>query len=793
MKKTLLLSLLVLVGIISLSCARETAVDVEQPSSRRTVQFRVSSRPMAQDVVTKGVPYGQEGHLTEFPFGVAAYTYPASLSSSPSLYLQPSKVEYDPDKKAWLAERSVPWPDQGGTVRFVAYAPYDVARMTAPEDALPVLSYTTPAEIGDQRGLLVAAPDPVPDFPSGEFSGTVDIRFHHVLTGVIFAIGEGISIESIAVSGVYDAGVYHFDTGEWTDFSCVRSYTMDHPSVRKVEGLDVLEDKYILLFPPQTCPEGASIHLEADGQSLDIPIAGDEWPQGYVVPYILGRSDYDYHFETDEPVELDWDGDDSGDIDIDSWREDEDGNVQPVPWIVEGYYASREDAEAKTGKLTDCFVSAQIVSEPDATGKSAVRFTYTPAQPRSSESSLEEAINEALAAASPVGTATSYWNLANPVDGGDFIAESANTYVVSAPGYYRIPLVMGGGVKDGATVPAAYSADNFKDYQGESIQSPYLQLSSEAAGIPSAAYVLWTDRSMVDVSNETSWKVAPMEGAASSISYYGGSYWLHFHIPADKIGQGLVHLSVTDGEDLVMWSYLLWVTVPEEESAPAALAARNLGWVEKGMARESIYDAATAFVRLEQQKIGGKVLIVQVNRPAHTEVSLEHAGYSPYYQFGRKDPLMPGTETGEVSLRGQHATFNPVSEAAKSSVRTSIREPWSHLSYVGGSYDWCADEGKDNWWAGESAAKTVYDPSPAACRIPSHEELVSDEAALATLLPCGRRNSLEGRLVNVGKYAYYWSTTAVDESSVLIYTDDPEMTSGLGRRSRGLSVRPIKN
>ena len=46
--------------------------------------------------------------------------------------------------------------------------------------------------------------------------------------------------------------------------------------------------------------------------------------------------------------------------------------------------------------------------------------------------------------------------------------------------------------------------------------------------------------------------------------------------------------------------------------------------------------------------------------------------------------------------------------------------------------------------------------------------------------------------MNVGKYAYYWSSTAVDESSVKIYTDDPEMSGGLGRRSRGLSVRPIR-
>lgn len=781
MKKSIQVLLLLFV-CAGLSCTRETAEPDPVPGSNRGVRFSVSSRPMGKVSVTKGYPYGADDELTDMPFGVAAYTYASSPSSLPQIYLQPSKVVYDGEKKEWVSEQSAAWPDQGGSMRFFAYAPYDEAQMIAPDEGLPSLSYTAPEDIASQRGLLVAAPDAVPDHLSDAFSGTVEIVFRHVLSGVIFAIGEGIPIESITVSGVYDAGVYHFGTEEWTDMRVERSYRMEQPSVRKIQGLDVLDDQYILLFPPQVCPEGATVHLEADGQSLDIPIAGDVWPEGYVVPYILGRSDYEYHFDMEDPLELGWE-DGTVDMEIDSWREDPEGNVQPVPWIVEGYYASREDAVAKENKLADCFVTAEIVAEPDETGKSAVRFTTTAAEPRTVDSSLEEAVNASLASAAPLGSATSYWNLANPVDGGDAIVESANTYVVSAPGYYRIPLVMGAGVKNGVAAPDAYPAANFVDYKGAAVASPYLQQSSTSAGVPSAAYVVWEDRRLVDA-NESTWKLAPMEGGSSAISYYGGCYWLHFHISATNMAQGLVLLSVTDETDLVMWSYLVWVTADAE--------GVNLGWVEKGIAHENVYDAATAFVRLEQQKIGGKVLIVEANRPQHSEIALEHDGYCPYFQFGRKDPLMPGTPDGEMSLRGQHATFDFSTEGAKSRMETAIREPWAHLSYVGGSYDWCQNEGMDNWWGGDSAQKTVYDPSPVGYRVPTYEELTADAQALSGLLPSGRRNSLEGRLVNVGKYAYYWSSTAVDESSVKIYTDDPEMSSGLGRRSRGLSVRPMR-
>lgn len=37
--------------------------------------------------------------------------------------------------------------------------------------------------------------------------------------------------------------------------------------------------------------------------------------------------------------------------------------------------------------------------------------------------------------------------MANPIDGGDLNIETANCYVISAPGYYRIPLAYGNGVK----------------------------------------------------------------------------------------------------------------------------------------------------------------------------------------------------------------------------------------------------------------------------------------------------------------------------------------------------------
>lgn len=783
--------LLYIIGALALafSCQREVNFQ-DLPHGQKEVDFQVSVQAWQQDNATKGIPYGLDDKLEDLNLGVMAYTTSAS-GVGPTRYLETTHMAYDKSAKKWTVDKPLYWPDKLGTISFYAYAPFGKADVEAPEGSLPLLHYSTPEEITEQRGLLVFKSDPLPDYPQAASGTKVELTFHHILSAVTFIIGEGISIESIAVSGIYDQGTYSYETGLWSSLAANRTYELKKPSMHNVDGFDVLDDEYTLMFPPQICPEGANLHLVADGKELDIPLTGHNWKEGHIVAYVLGRNDYNYHFDAGEIPDLDWEG---GNVDIalESWRDKQDsGNLEAVPFVIEGYYATEEDAEAATNKLSDCFVTATITGDPDQQGKTALHVTYSPAEPFCEEFSKAEIINAYLAAAEEKGSATRTWNLSNPEDGGNVIMESANTYVVSGPGYYRIPLAMGNGIQENFPVPKTYYYDNFKDYLDNPVDSPLLHKSSTGVGVPTTAQVIWESAPLVDVVDQTGWEVAPVGDATSAISFDERVYWLNFHIPATSISQGLVHISIVDDSDRVMWSYMIWVTEPETPSA-TGIASRNLGWIELGTNYHTIWESATAYIRLEQQKIGGKHLIVKIDRPYHDKWEEVSTGYSPYYQFGRKDPLIPGYGKDEdIAMSGLHPTFeNSTSYGSKSSVGRSIQNPWLHLTYDHSPYDWCIAQGEENWWLVMTDGKTIYDPCPVGYRVPESSDM--EGWADLDLYPCGRRNSMEGQLVNVGKYRYYWSATTVDENSVRIYTDDPEMSSGLGRRSRGLTILPVQ-
>ena len=640
-------------GASLFSCTQEQ-VTPEVMHPVREISFRMEVAPWEQAFPTKGIPYNEEDKPEDLSFGVAAYTVTASGTDA-KRYFGPTKVFFDTDAGRWTMDAPAAWPNRGASIRFFAYGPYDADVMETPESALPQLHYSaSKMDMEAQRGLLVYASDPLPDYPATSSGAEIQFRFRHVLSAVSFIMGEGIEIESISVNGVYDEGTYDYASDEWEELKTAEaSYRIAQPEVEEYEGFAFVDAKHTLLFPPQMCPEGASIHLEAGGKSMDIPLSGHQWKQGHIVLYILGRNDYHYEFEVPEVDDLLSEGGEL-DVEVESWRERDDGGKEWVPWIVEGYYPSAEDAEAKENKLADSFVSVSPSESPDVDGKGFLQISYAPAS-------------------------------------------------------YR---------------------------------------------------------------------------TESAISFDGTLYWMNFHIGASAMGQGLVHLAVLDDRGLVMWSYLLWVS-PGPEDEAGVLSSQNLGWIEKGVARETIYDEATVYVRLEQQKIGGKHCIFRVHRPEHVVRETESDGYSPYYQFGRKDPLIPSVWNNDVAMYGLHTALEQTT--AKSTVGKSIREPWSHLSYgIKSPFDWCQDTGKDNWWSG----KTVYDPCPPGYRMPLEAEI---DGFVGILPRLGYRNSAKGQPVNVGKEGYYWSASARDEdnAAILHVSVDGSVEPDVARRSRGLSVRPI--
>lgn len=853
MKRALSLFTVLSLAAVLFSCTRE---EVEF-SPRKSVSFQAT---LTTDAQTRGIPYGSEKGLEETPFTAWAYTY-ADEASAKALYKAPVKVTFNSSANLWIPTESYVWPYKEGMIDFYAFAPFDAAELDTDSGKL---TYTVPESIPEQRGLMVAGPVVRKDNPTAD-QALVEIAFQHALAGITFKTGKSVKITEVKVSGICDTGVFDMKTMNWESIDKVtgeRIYTISEPGTTEKGDFDVFNAEHTLMLLPQTCPEGALLTVSTDSRTVEIPIEGHVWEQGKLTTYILARDDQEYFLTVDPPKDLDYQGGVVTGI-VTSYKYPDGGPQVPEDWEIIGFYPTQEDAENQTNELPDMgFIEKFEKGEPDEDGNYPISVEYGPDEPETVVQHFNELINAELAGSPEKGTPENPWNLANPADGGDFNTETANTYIVGAPGWYRIPMVAGNGVKNNVPNPSAYANNAYFDYKDQVIGSPYLQKTSGEAGTPSKAYVVWEDNPLIDVADETDWFITGTDGGACISATGSGDetvYWLNFHISKDNIHQGLANIAVEDENGTVMWSWFIWVTDYTAAADKAVkshpdynktftLMSRDLGWVEIGTSTTVTWEEDVVYIRIEQKnKLQGKVQIIEVRRPGHEEFSLDLDGFSPFFQFGRKDPLQPGISAGE---NGSLPTIGRVPKIVninnKVTVGTVIQNPGTHFGYgVKSPFDWSETANKTDWWwtgntasgviTAEAVVKTVYDPCPAGYHVPAsaaftgftrtgraaevgEETFVQSAGEVPTkndfkngwwfsvdgeaksdfiFFPSnGYRNSAKGELVNVGKNGYFWTAMPNGEDYARILEFDPENvypTKNDGRRSRALTVRPAKD
>ncbi len=148
--------------------------------------------------------------------------------------------------------------------------------------------------------------------------------------------------------------------------------------------------------------------------------------------------------------------------------------------------------------------------------------------------------------AASLGTLTEPYNLSNST-GAAAVENTANCYVVSAPGYYRIPLVYGNAIKGGKANTSAYKTSisnpnclqNFKDHADIDIDDPWITKSH----VPTRAKLVWADEKGL-VTNLT-------------VTGIGTDAFVNFEVPQSKIKNGNAVIAVVMGTD-VLWSWHLW-------------------------------------------------------------------------------------------------------------------------------------------------------------------------------------------------------------------------------------------
>ncbi len=452
-------------------------------------------------------------------------------------------------------------------------------------------------------------------------------------------------------------------------------------------------------------------------------------------------TNFTYTLSVTSPTDLDYAAGTSSTGRITSKRSD----GAAVSWSVENYYASAADAESKTHPLgSQSWVTSGLGTNMTGGENLALNIVHTAITPDETTISTDIAsiINGEISGKSSVGTVSEPINLANSSGGtGTYITESANCYIVNGPGWYKIPLVMGNGVKGNRTnsqslsyTGRAYSGtgknytQQFVDYKNQIVTSPYLQnsnsVSGKKPGTPSSASVVWQDVS--GLVNSCS-----IMASTSTTSDNNTVFWLEFEVPSGTVQQGNAVIAVydTDSEsptvDQIMWSYHIWVSNHTSEMDISNYMPYLLGWKATGgsITKKSF----KVYARLEQVSPGTEHAILELECPESTVQNHSTTGSALYYQWGRKDPLH-STDTQKATTSAGFTTnyvysFRYPTNFLRHGQTGHVKTFWvgSSERYRNAYNLWNATN--ETTGIGKTVVKTIYDPSPAGYTVPASNSL----------------------------------------------------------------------
>ena len=726
----------------------------------------------------------------------------------------------------------------------------------------PYVNIEVEPGVQNQKDLMTACSGTTPiHYATLGTAPAVPLQFQHAMTAIRFKIGDRLSgthkITKIEIVGAKSKGKFTLPSSvqatagasfnsAWSDVSTPATFTLDGISVNTsghvnetIVGKD--NDNFTFYMIPQSAA-GIKVKVYFDNQAspaIVAPFTGT-WKAGTTKTYALSQSDNNlkYTFEaTPNPSEAANTDGATTSYQITSYVDD-DKKHRPVKWKVVSYDADGDGTFSMSEKpdwLT-------IPNEGRTTTQDVEQYTATF---KANQRDVLAEFNNAMKTADPV---TNY-NLAN-AKGKAAIENTANCYVISAPGTYRIPLVYGNAIKRGATNSSAYTSSKtkvmgseefvlqeFVDHNDHKITSPYINVQN-SGDQATKAEVIWEDCQDIVT--------------APAVTGSGADSYLTFTIKKENLQNGNAVVAVTNATGTVMWSWHLWFTpksslkkIPFTSGGTTYnFMTDNLGWKYTkwtgGLKREVV-------VKIEQQAETGekKTATITLKQAPGNNV---REGYGNLYQWGRKDPL-PGTDNfypntppnigykfndGYVIVGDQVADYtNPanVQRMEKRTIGLSIREPGIMLPKVGGGKLGWTNHQYINLWSADNdkmyesetpiknGVKTIYDPSPVGFKVPdayAFKDLSKGGAVWENgytlkvdndkdiyFQAGGYRDGNDGGIKGVGGYAMYWASAALIHGTggpgfafrALMTSNRFSMpitdSNGFGTRSYGLGVRPV--
>ena len=710
----------------------------------------------------------------------------------------------------------------------------------------PNVDFTVKSNVADQVDLMTACTGDVHYVTQGEHP-TTNLNFRHALTAIRFAVGQNLSwnktIDKVEIRNAVMASKYTLsqrldgvgadwdhstDTRGTATLSGVSVSTSRNPNATIMGNAG---DNYTFYMIPQVLTSNnVSIYVHCtDGTEITAPLKG-EWKAGTTRTYKLSETNSNWTYTltaTDPSRAAEFNETSTQPYSITSYRTAPDGTQKSVPWKIIGY-----SVDGGTNYTTT--KPSWLISLSNETGNGgSVAETGTATLSAADIKDLLKERNDGLKAATPLGTASRYYDLSTA--GGTVARSTANSYVISAPGYYRIPLVYGNAITGGATNSSAYISSapvklvdgtdiilhNFKDHNGNNITNPWIEKSNAANTNIDGAHIVWADEANLIHLSST-----PIvhEGANNDA-------YLQFEVKASDIKSGNAVVAVTKG-NTVVWSWHLWfapqsaltpIEVTNHQNKKYNFTEETLGWKPTEWLATTYNAPRTVKVKVEQEygpSGNKKIAVINITQ----NPGGKKAGIATFYQFGRKDAI-PGTDALAAA-----STYSFDNTAGGRSLGYAIQHPENMFGNVGTGYnsaDWCNTTYFNLWsvdnttvgFKDEAVIKTVYDPTPAGYKMPTSNVFTgftidgengttinhdgtynyghnfwtnSNKNEIVFLPAVGCRRISDG-LFSVGGFGYYWSAIpkSTDSGCYMYFNGGFVFPLSLNGRADAFAVRPV--
>lgn len=757
---------------------------------------------------------------------IASFGVFASIAGtdSPPDYIYNEEVT---SKNSWTPVNNYLWPGKG-QLHINAYVPYvSEPQETEGITSLPAIdetgdltiSYKVPSNVDEQEDLMWSTPCDASESPC-------HLTFNHALTAIRIFSGSRLSpctIREISIKNVLDQGTLNLETGEWSDTTGNTTYTITpHLTLKAPEGQKYVipgtpivdGDNTFIVLPQKLAPDASltmSIDINGTITELEASLDGQEWQAGKVLNYrisatpdqqtltldVTGTFHSNYYLGTDTFSVKSNLNDGASTIPV-SWKAefvDDDGNVIERPqWIVDFPTSGTGD--------THCSATTRL-QDPD----------FIQLSPES----------QILQNAPDINLTSGFtpYNLASST-GAPAMDNTANCYVINAPGKYSLPLVYGNGIKNGSANPAAYSSTShnryalktFVNHLNKGITDPYIY--NNAGCTPDSAILLWeAELNLVQ-----------------NVALSSDKKSLTFDVPHSTIRQGNAVVAVLDDNGSVMWSWHVWVT---DYAAGSGTVSVNLSGKSYGIYPRCIgqvnggditdFKPRSVKVRFIQTDVpDGMTPLQKTLEFTQNGITINKGDRYTYYQWGRKDPMVPNADEWYDATHQEIHVLPQKSMTSDVPAGMSIEQYWTldpqvFWTAAGNNYKFSYTNLWNTNLSTTAPQKTIYDPSPVGSMIPMRtvfRELITDgtltflstasgsnkmgfyittSAGQLWFPPLGYRSGSTGTTTSPGKLGEYWCSEAMGstESAALVLNNSTTATMNIEQESRtqAFGVRPM--